>query len=338
MTIRLATLFAIVLTGAGAAAAQPPFTDDAQRQVVLPAMVDRVFAAGAPAELLLYTLVPEKLAGRNFMPSPAAKEFMPPSFRNPVAIVNLPDRDDASFDAELLALDVHVYVDYGTVDPDYVAALEAISSRTQVPGVILDGRLTSIPDVYRRLGPALGAAERGAHLAAEAQRLIEKYRGSLATAAPRVYLACSQNGLTPCYVGHSAGEAAELLGAINVAGNIATAQRRPLTIAEIRDLAPDVVIAANQDSAAALRADGAWLEVAAVAAGRVRAPPSLPFNWGSRPPSVNRLAGMIWLAYALPGREFDEAFSADIGAFFTTFYHLTPTVEQLRTLTREDER
>lgn len=78
-----------------------------------------VFAAGAPADLPLYTLVPEKLAGRNVLPSPAAKEFMPPPYRNPTPITNLPDRDDPRFDAELLALDVDVYIDYGTIDDDY---------------------------------------------------------------------------------------------------------------------------------------------------------------------------------------------------------------------------
>lgn len=59
---RLAALAALAYAAVGAAAAQT-FTDDAGRNVVLPARVERVFAAGAPAEVLLYTLVPEKLAG-----------------------------------------------------------------------------------------------------------------------------------------------------------------------------------------------------------------------------------------------------------------------------------
>jgi iron complex transport system substrate-binding protein len=109
------------------AAAQQSFVDDAQRQVELPTTIDRVFAAGAPAELLLYTLVPEKLAGRNQLPPPAALELIPPQFRSPIAITNLPDRDDPRDDAELVALNVDVYIDYGAVDEDYVAALEAIS-------------------------------------------------------------------------------------------------------------------------------------------------------------------------------------------------------------------
>lgn len=315
-----------------AATAQTIFVDDAGRRVPLPRTVERVFAAGAPAEVLLYTLVPDKLAGRNHLPTAAALEFIPPELRNPVAITNLPERDDPRYDAELLALDVDVYVDYGTVDDDYVAALEAISSRTDIPGIILDGRLTEIPAVYRRLGAALGVTERGTQLATEAERLLTKYRDRLRDSAPRVYLACSQNGLTPCLAGHSFGEAAELLGATNVAGHIDSAQRRPLTIAAIRELAPDVIVAASADAAAALQSDAAWSDIAAVAAGRVHAPPSVPFNWGPRPPSVNRLAGLLWLAYALPGRPFDDEFFADAVSLFENFYHVTPTREQLRAL------
>ena len=318
-----------------AAWSQVQFVDDAGRQVELPARMQRVFSAGAPAEVLLYTLVPEKLAGRNMQPSPAALELIPPQFRQMRAIVNLPERDDSRYDAELLALDVDVYVDYGTIDEDYVAALEAISDRTHIPGVILDGSLAKIPDVYRRLGVALGVAQRGSQLADEAQRLIDKYSGALAAASPRVYLACSQNGLSPCYRGHSAGEAAELLGAANVAGSLADAPRRPLTLDEIRALNPDVIVAVSREAAAAIRADAAWRDIAAVTAGRVHAPPTLPFNWGPRPPSVNRLAGLIWLAYVLPGRELDAGFFADVRSFFAAFYHATPTDEQLRALIQE---
>lgn len=223
--------------------------DDAGRRVELPVRVGRVFAAGAPAEILLYTLVPEMLVGRNHRPSPAALELMPPRFRSLPAITNLPERDDPCYDAELVALRPDVYIDYGTVDDDYVAALEAITARTGVPGLIFDGRLENIPSVYRRLGPALGVAERGERLAVVAEGILAKYSGSLGAAAP-----------------------------------------------------PG------------------------------RRPPAVPFNWGPRPPSVNRLPGLVWLAYVLPGREFDAEFFADTTQLFEALYHVSPTPEQLREL------
>lgn len=325
LTILAAQCFLVV-----AAPAQNAFVDDAQRRVSLPTEVTRVFAAGAPAEVLLYTLVPDKLTGRNHLPSAGALELMPPAYRTPVAITNLPDRDDPQYDAELLALDVDVYVDYGTVDGDYVAALEAITARAGIPGIILDGALAGVPGVYRRLGAALGVRARGERLAAEAERILDKYRGTLTDV--RVYLACSGNGLVPCLEGHSFGEAASMLGAINVGGSTATAARRPLSLDEIREREPDVVIAASCEAAQRMRADTQWQQIAAVAAGRIHAPPDVPFNWGPRPPSVNRLAGLIWLAYVARKRTFDEAFYGDMRSLFETFYHVTPTRAQLEAL------
>jgi iron complex transport system substrate-binding protein len=290
-----------------------------------------VFAAGAPAEVLLYTLVPEKLAGRNHMPPEAALAFMPPEYRAPKPISNLPDRDDPRYDTELLALDVDVYIDYGTIDDDYVAALEAISGRTKIPGIILDGSLEKVPAVYRRLGAALGVPERGERLAAEVQRVIDKYGGTLAEPPVKLYLACSQNGLTPCVEGHSFGEAAALLGAVNVGGKVGD-PRKPLTIDEIRARAPDIVIAASASAAASMRESPEWLQLPAVAAGHVYVPPDLPFNWGPRPPSVNRLPSLIWLAYVARGRAFDDEFRADVSRLFAALYHVTPTDAQLEQL------
>jgi len=279
--------------------------------------------------VLLYTLVPDMLVGRNHMPPAAALEFMPPQLRAPKPIKNLPDRDDSRYDDELLALKPDVYVDYGTVDDDYIAALEAISGRTKVPALILDGRLTNIPTVYRKLGAALGVPERGERAAAEAQRILDKYRG---VAPVRVYLSCSRDGLVPCVQGHAFGEAAELLGAVNTAGTTATAPKRPLTVQEVRLSKPDVVIVASQLAADITKQDPAWQEVGAVASGRIYSPPDLPFSWGPRPPSVNRLLGVIWMAYVLRAKAFDDAFFADVSSAFETFYHFTPSREQLEQL------
>ena len=62
--------------------------------------------------------------------------------------------------------------------------------------------------------------------------------------------------------------------------------------------------------------------VDAVRAGRVYQWPSLPYGWGSRPPSVNRLPGVAWLAYVARGRSFDAAFEADLRDLFQGLYHL----------------
>ena len=304
---------------------QGRFVDDAGRSVTLPARVSRVFAAGAPAEVMLYTLAPDLLVGRNRLPSSDALEFFPPKYRDPVLIRRLPEVDDPAAEVELLALKPDVYVDYGTVDDDYVKVVEAVQRRTRIPGLILDGALPRIPAMYRRLGAALGVKERGDHLADVADRLLAKYRGALSkgTAPVRVYLACSPDGYVPCLEDERAGEQLHWLGGVNVAGTRATGPMRPLTIADIKAMAPSVIVVSG--SATRLRSDPAWQDVEAVAAGRVYQWPSLPYSWGSRPPSVNRLPGVVWLAYVARGGSFDAGFNADVRELFQEFYHVQLT-------------
>lgn len=316
-----------------AVVAQTRFVDDARRDVQLPARMSRVFAAGAPAEVLLYTLVPDMLVGRNRVPEGEALEFFPPQYRTPVFIRQLPEVDNPAADAELLASKPDVYIDYGTVQDDYIASVNAVQQRTRVPGIILDGALARIPETYRRLGTALGVAARGERLSAAADRILAKYRGTLSAAPPRVYLACSADGFVPCLEDDSAGEQLKWLGGVNVAGTRATAPRRPRTLDEIKALAPHAIVITGAPGAATrLRADPMWQSVEPVAAGRVYQFPGLPYSWGARPPSVNRLPGLVWLAYVLGEREFDAEFNADIRSFFSDFYHLELTDLQLKRL------
>jgi iron complex transport system substrate-binding protein len=285
--------------------------------------------------VLLYTLVPEMLVGRNRLPEGDALEFVPSVYRNPVLIRQLPEVDNPAADADLLALTPDVYVDYGTVDKDYIAAVDAVQRRTGVAGVILDGELRHIPETYRRLGAVLGVAPRGERLGTASDRILAKYRGMLAKAAPRVYLACSADAFAPCLADERSGEQLAWLGGVNVAGTRASAPRRPLTIEEIKAMRPQVIIVSGGAGAAArLKADSTWKDVDAVAAGRVYEWPALPINWGARPPSVNRLAGLMWLAYVVADRPFDGALHSDIRDFFRDFYHLELTEAQLQKLLR----
>ena len=331
---RLVLALALTVAASLPVLTQTIFVDSAGRRVQLPPRITRVFAGGAPADVLLYTLVPEMLVGRNRPPEGDVLEFTPPAYRSPVLIRQLPEVDNPEADVDLVALKPDVFIDYGTVDDDYVAVMEAVQRRTRVPSIILDGALARIPDTYRRLGAAVGVKDRGDRLAASADRILTKYRGALASGTrPRVYLACSNDGQLPCFADEGEGEQVEWLGGINVAGRRATAPRRALTIAEIAALRPDVMIVGGAAGRAPrFRANSEWKAVPAVAAGRVYQWPGLPFNWGARPPSVNRLPGLIWLRYVAAGRPFDAAARDDIRAFFVGFYHLELTDSQLERL------
>lgn len=330
--LRLALLaWCLAWSGREAGAQTAPFVDDAGRRVLLPTAVTRVFAGGAPAEVLLHTLAPELLGGRNRLPEGEAATFFPEAYRRPLLIRRLPDRDDPSGDAEMQALAPQVYIDYGTIDADYVASVDAIQRRTGVPGIILNGALERIPGVYRALGSVLGLASRGELLAELSERLLGRYRGVLARGAmtPRVYLACSGDGSVPCLADTSAGEQLAWLGAINVAGTRETAARGPISAEAVAAMRPDVILVPGGPPAVVrLRNDPRWQVIDAVAKGRVYSPPEVPYSWGVRPPSVNRLPGLAWMSSVLGGPLSDAEVRDDIGRFFRVFYQVALTEGQ----------
>lgn len=62
---------------AASVAERQPFTDSAHRAVLLPSSVERVYAAGAPASVMVYALAPEKLIGWTRAIKPDERPFFP---------------------------------------------------------------------------------------------------------------------------------------------------------------------------------------------------------------------------------------------------------------------
>ena len=70
----------------------------------------------------------------------------------------------------------------------------------------------------------------------------------------------------------------------------------------------------------------------AVREGRVHLSPILPFGWIDRPPSINRLIGLDWIAATF----FPDTYAIDLRArtreFYQLWYHLDLSDDQLDTL------
>ena len=49
--------------------------------------------------------------------------------------------------------------------------------------------------------------------------------------------------------------------------------------------------------------------------------PTAPFNWFDRPPSVNRMIGIKWLANLLYPNVFRYDMAAEVKDFYAKFYH-----------------
>jgi iron complex transport system substrate-binding protein len=60
--------------------------------------------------------------------------------------------------------------------------------------------------------------------------------------------------------------------------------------------------------------------------------PQFPFNWIDRPPSVNRIIGIKWLANTFYPDRFHDDMRAETRKFYKLFYHRDLTEAELNQL------
>ena len=174
-------------------------TDGAGRSVPVPARVERVFPAGPPAAIFLYTLAPELLIGWPRANRPEEREFLLPDVGDRPEVGRITGRGNTANLEVVLALKPDLILDVGSVNPTYISLADRVQQQTGIPYALLDGRFEGIPLSYRTLGTLIGRREQGEGLARNAEdtmKTITQRVGSIPPdRRPRVYYARGPRGL-----------------------------------------------------------------------------------------------------------------------------------------------
>jgi iron complex transport system substrate-binding protein len=335
---------AILLASAAAAAAADTraVTDSTGRRAEVPVRVERVYAAGGPASIFLYTLAPGKMLGWNRPPSLEERAFVPARFAELPTLGRLTGRGNTANVEVVLAARPDVIFDYGSLTTTYRSLAERVQQQTGVPYLLFDGNLSSIPAVYAQVGDLLGVGDRGRTLGRYAEQLLAETDRRVARVPaakrPGVYYARGPKGLETAARGSINVESIERLGARNVAEKLGQGGVATVSPEQVLAWDPEIIIAMDPGFVASVRADAVWKNVRAVREGRVYLVPQAPFPWVDFPPSVNRLIGLKWLGRVLYPEQFPEDLRQETRAFYTLFYHQAPTEAQLDALLAGLER
>ncbi len=326
-----------VIAGFGASVFAPRLSfgasvkDATGRLIDVPAQVSRVFPAGPPAAIMLYTLAPELLIGWPRANRPEEIEFLLPEIGARPEIGRITGRGNTANLEAVLTLRPDLILDVGSTSNTFVSLAERVREQTGIPYALLNGRFDAIPESYRTLGELVGRKEAADELARYAENtfstITKRVAGIPADKRPRVYYARGPRGLETGLGSSINVETIEML-----AQNVADENRGGLANVSIEQVLlwnPDVIVTIDQDFAANVRKDQAWSSVAAVQNGRVHLSPKLPFGWIDFPPSVNRLIGLWWLAKILYPQLFPENLNALTREFYKRFYHVSINDAQL---------
>ena len=217
-------------------------------------------------------------------------------------------------------------LDYGDRDDADLDLAERIRHRIGRPWHLIDGALMRTPEALREAGRLLDVPERGEHLAAEAERLINLWQAPRRV-GPTFYYARGADGLETAFSGALAVEVLER-GAWR---NVATGGRDIGRVSRERVVAwdPEMLVTLDRRFAEGAADDPVWRRRADGSRRRLLLLPDRPFGWIDRPPSVNRLLGVHWAAYG-------DQDMAGVAALMGELYGRAPTREELAGLTPRD--
>ena len=183
------------------------------------------------------------------------------------------------------------------------------------------------------MGAILGRPERGERLAQDVEETFARIDAILAgvpeDARPRVYLARGPEGLETGTRGSIDTEIIERAGGINVADAPGRGRIVRTSIEQVMVADPEIIVTWDPEFDARVREDPLWAGVTAVREGRVHLSPTAPFGWIDRPPSINRLIGLRWMARLLWPDRWEGDLAEEVRAFYDLYYHVALTDAEL---------
>jgi iron complex transport system substrate-binding protein len=310
---------------------QAAIVDNSGREIRPPARVERVYAAGPPASLLVFALAPDKLTGWTRAMRPNEAQFFAEKYARLPELGRLSGRGNTANVEVVLKAKTDLIVDVGSTGATLASLATQVQEQTKIPYALLDGRMQATPAALRALGTLMGNE-------AEAGRLASYYEGELsqvkervarASSHPLVYYGRGSNGLQSGGKGSINVEILDFLGARNAA-----AEARPglatIALEQVILWNPEVILTTDPSFWRSVWEDARWRGVKAVAAKRVYLSPHLPFGWFDFPPGANRLLGAWWAGKLLYPQAFaDVDLRAKVIEFHRRFYHREPTATQL---------
>ena len=296
-------LFLVLLYMGFSVFAQRLITDMAGRQVSLPEPEDikTIFTANPTASVFLYTLDFERMAGWNLTLYNDVKPLLPGAVRNLPQYGTLYGNGKAISEEEVFLAAPQLILLMGELTEELIARADELQERFKMPVVVLDGNLYSLDRAYILLGNICGTRERAETLSAYCRNVIDRaavLTESLGEADKKtVFYSLDADGLKTYPRGSTLSEYMELCGALNVVDVPYLKKMGHMTISfeQLAVWAPGYILAGSFSNSPANEGSvynrPAWKALGA----EVAVIPHIPFDIFAKPPSVNRIAGILWL-------------------------------------------
>lgn len=314
------------------------FTDSCGRQVELSEEVKTAAPSGPLAQMFLYTLCPDKLAGLSTPLTRKQKAYFPEKYWNlPVFGQFYGGGGTLSYES-VIAAAPDVIIDMGEEKSSVAADMDAIQSQTGIPAVFIKASLEDTAAAYDTLGEIMGETEQAKKLSGCVRQALEEARiyGAQIPEKERKTVLFSQGeyGTEVNGAGSLHAQVLDWAAARNVAELRENSDRGgdQVSMEQILLWNPEAVILAPDSCYDEIWDDPLWAGVQAVKTGAVYEVPEAPYNWLDRPPSVQRILGIRWLGNLLYPDVFQYDMVQETRTFYDLFFHYDLTETEAKAL------
>ena len=314
-------------------------TDMAGRTMTIPTEIDSVFSTGPVAAISLYTIAPDRLLGWNYELNDIEKSIILDEYET---LPNFGMGDSVNYEAVIEA-NPTIALNVGTINDAMISDCDDLSEKLGVPVIAVDGDLESAPEAYRFLGDLFGVEDDAEKLAAYAEETFDDIANMNVPEEEkvRIYYGNGEDSLETAPAGSSHADIIDMVNAVNVADlELGDGSRVQISAEQLLAWDPDVIIVngepksnmSGNSAAEAILNNPDYASLKAVQNQQVYGTPNAPFSWVDRPPGPNRIIGIRWLSGLIYPDYLNFDVDEEVKEFFSLFYHVDLTDEQLQNL------
>lgn len=306
------------------------------RDVKVPKRSEKVFSAAPPMTALLYALAPEKMIGVNYNFLPTEKKYMLKS------VEKLPNLGsffsgggEASFEkVASLKPDIIFMWDITRIRGGF---FEKESEKLGIPmAYIQQNTIEQTKDALLNMGKFIGKEKRAHELVEYADFNLQRVKKSVASLKQKrktVFLADGKNGLRTMCDKDMHAESIPFSGGENVYKcENGEPKKASISLEKLYKLNPDVIFVWNPTFFKSLNKNSPWRNLRAFKNKQIYFVPMSPFNWTSRPPSMMRFLGVIWMHNKLYPKHFNVNIKKEVKDFYKLFLQVNLSNEDVEKL------
>lgn len=342
LVILALTLLLVLTSGCAPSAEKTPeieaasFTDSCGRTVALPEKIEKIAVTGPMAQLVVFSLAPDKLVGLAGDWSEAEGYIDEKYLKLPVLGQLYGTKGDINLE-QLLSSAPDVVIDIGEAKDGVAADMDALQQQTGIAFVHIDADTETMAQAYRKLGELLSMPDEAEALAqfcdstySDATAMMEKIGDGKKTL---LYL-LGESGLNTIAAGSYHSQVLDMISA-NAAVLEPPSSKgtgNEIDMEQLYIWNPEVIIFAPDSVYDEVSGDETWRQLDAIASGNYYQVPSRPYNWFGFPPSVQRYLGILWLGQLLYPDSVSYDLKDQVTEFYRLFFHCQLTAEQYHAL------